>query len=154
MRNALFSLPEWQSAKRIFIYVSVDPEPDTRRIIDCALREGKQFAVPKVYGKGRMLAHCISDLALLRPGAMGIPEPPEQSPVMKKPDLIVLPCLACDRSNNRLGHGGGYYDRYLSAHPYFSICLCPDECLFDSIPHDDNDVRPDMILTQSKNLTK
>ncbi|MBQ6645832.1 MAG: hypothetical protein IJM56_04035, partial [Clostridia bacterium] len=37
MRNALFSLPEWQRAKRVFIYVSVDPEPDTHRIIECAL---------------------------------------------------------------------------------------------------------------------
>lgn len=148
MRNALFGLEVWERARNLFIYVSVFPEPDTHEIIRRALFEDKRVAVPRVNTEGSMSSRVVSDLSVLRPGMYGIPEPPECAPVMEQPDLVVIPCLACDRNGYRLGHGGGYYDRYLSTHECFSICLCPDELLFDSVPHDERDRKPDIILTQ------
>lgn len=154
MHSLLMGLKEWQQAKSIFCYVSVEPEPDTRALLKAALSSGKQLAVPRVYGKGKMLAHSIDTLNCLVPGALGIPEPPNSAPVLQKPDLVIVPCLACDKLGYRLGHGGGYYDRYLTNVPCFSVCLCPDELVFDSIPHSEHDVKPDVIITQTRILSR
>ena len=115
---------------------------------------GKSVSVPKVYGQGKMLAHIIQDEGSLQPGALAIPEPPESAPVLEKPDIVIVPCLACDKQGNRLGHGGGYYDRYLSAVKSFSVCLCSDELLFDEIPHVKSDYKPDIILTPTRILRR
>ena len=154
MRSRLFDLPQWQRAKSIFCYVSVGNEPDTHEIIQEALLLGKTVSVPRTYKKGKMLAHVIFDMDCLLPGAHGIPEPPITAAVLEVPDIAILPCLACDRQGNRLGHGGGYYDRYLSTVNCYSICLCPDELLFQEIPHGKSDFKPDMILTQTQILRR
>ena len=148
MRSSLYALPEWQAAQSVFIYVSVYPEPDTRQIIADALALGKRVAVPKVLGRGEMLALEIESLSGLTAGALGIPEPPLSFKTMDAPDLAVIPCLACDREGYRIGHGGGYYDRYLARHDCFSVCLCPLAQIYDRVPTDCSDVKPDVILTE------
>ena len=148
MREYLYALPEWQSAKNVFIYVSVDGEPDTRRIIRDALNSGKRVAVPKTLGRGHMKALLIDSLDALETGRFGIPEPPGSLAPMNNIDVAVIPCLACDRSGNRIGHGGGYYDRFLSESHCFSVCLCPSGRIYDTIPADERDVKPDVILTE------
>ena len=154
MHALLTDLPEWKRAKRIFSYISVDPEPDTLALIRLLQQNRKQVSVPRVYGKSRMLAHIIASPADLSLGPLGIPQPATTSPVMEAPDIAIVPCLACDIYGNRLGHGGGYYDRYLSVTDCFSICLCPDALLFDDIPHDEHDFKPDVIVTQTRVLRK
>ncbi len=148
----LNALDAWREAKRAFIYVSVPPEPDTLRLIASALAQGVQVAVPKVCPKGIMRALIINDLNALRPGIFNIPQPPDSSEEMLKPDIAVIPCLACGKDGSRIGHGGGYYDRYLKRAVCFSVCLCPDALLFDSVPMDEYDVRPDAIITETATI--
>ena len=112
----LLSLPEYEEARFIYCYVSIDDEADTRRIIAESLRRGKKVAAPRVRGKQRMEFCLIKSLADLRPGFLSIPEP---GPWCKKAappyeeTLVILPGTAFDRRGGRIGYGGGYYDAYL-----------------------------------------
>ena len=101
------------------IYKIQPVEPDTAAILRQALADGKHLLLPRVLSKTAMDWVEIPDLALLRPGAFGILEPPADLPVadpavFARP-LALIPCLAAGRDGLRLGRGGGYYDR-LSAH--------------------------------------
>ncbi len=148
MRGFLYALDEWKRARSVFIYVSVPPEPDTREIIRRAITEGKTVAVPKCARGGEMRALVINDLSELKSGMLGIPEPPEDAYELLKPDIAVIPCLACDVRGCRLGRGGGYYDRYLARTECFSACLCAQSRIFESVFPEAHDVRPDMIITE------
>ena len=154
LHERLFSLPECQSAGSVFIYVSVPPEPDTRTLISRLLAAGKRVAVPRMEETSTMSARLIAGLDALKPGRFSIPEPDAEAPILEQPDLCVVPCLACGRDCTRLGHGGGYYDRYLSGRKTFSVCLCPPGALFDRLPSDPHDVSPDVILTPLETLRR
>lgn len=63
-------------------------------------------------------------------------------------DLIIVPGLCFDRLGNRLGYGKGYYDDFLKLnHNSFKIGICPKECLIQSIPVDEWDVKVDMVIS-------
>ena len=146
----LFDLDVWKNAQSVFIYVSVTPEPDTRRVIDTALKDGKRVAIPKTYQDGSMRALLIDSLTGLNIAPYGIPEPPDYASELLNPDLVIIPCLACDEDGNRIGHGAGYYDRYLAQVKCPCVCLCPESALFKTVPHDDLDIKPDIILSERR----
>lgn len=78
------------------------------------------------------------------------------------PDLILMPCLAFDESRNRLGHGKGYYDRFLQIcrdvsqengqSPPITIGLALTAQLLQSrtIPSEPFDIIPDFVITPTK----
>ena len=154
LQERLFSLEEYKSAKSLFVYVSVFPEPDTRKVISLALGAEKRVAVPRIEGKGVMSARLIRALYDLNPGPLSIPEPDDTAAILERADLCVMPCLACGRDFARLGHGGGYYDRYLLENPSFSVCLCPSGALFDALPQGPHDVKPNVVLTPHETLRR
>ena len=155
----------WREAESVFLYVSVGSEPDTRGLLVRALGEGKRVYVPKCLpGPERiMLAVRIRSAGELVPGTLGIPEPlpdPEgryETAEARELDLMLIPCVTADRSGNRLGHGAGYYDRFLAPlaeslplkteirRPAL-VCLCREELLSDRIPADGRDVRMDYVV--------
>lgn len=85
----------------------------------------------------------------LVPGAFHIPEPGEDCPVAARDeiDVILVPNLCCDREGYRLGHGGGYYDRYLAGYRGFTVAFCPRFLLWDRVPRDERDVPVRLVLT-------
>ncbi len=66
--------------------------------------------------------------------------------------IIFCPCLAADKLGTRLGYGGGFYDRYLGAHPTLTrVAVCFDEFLVeDPLPRQDFDVFVDYIITDKR----
>ena len=152
----------WRDAESVFLYVSVGKEPDTRGLIKRALLEGKRVYVPKCLpGPERtMLAVRIRSMEELLPGTLGIPEPvfdpddPPETAAAAEVDLILAPCVTANRRGERLGHGAGYYDRYLAplASPNREgktavLCLCHEALLTEEIPADGNDIRADAVVT-------
>lgn len=152
----VLALPEWQKAACVFIYVSVRTEPDTRALIDAALKAGKRVAVPLCGAPGEMDAREITSVDELLPRAYGLLEPSEDAPVVSPEefDLAVIPCVAADERGYRLGHGGGYYDRYLPMMRCPRVCLCRGRELMLEVPIEPTDVPMDMIITENRIIAR
>jgi len=114
----LLALEEYRRAAVLMTYVDFRNEVRTEGLIRESLARGKQVAVPFTDLRDRRLIPSLlrnfpEDLA---PGAWGILEP---APGRLRPvepaeiDLVVVPGVAFDEKGNRLGYGGGYYDRFL-----------------------------------------
>ncbi|HPF87408.1 MAG TPA: 5-formyltetrahydrofolate cyclo-ligase [Candidatus Limiplasma sp.] len=150
----LLVLAEWKQAQNIFIYISIGREPDTRCAIQAALDAGKTVAVPRCLDGGVMEARVIESINDLQPGRFGSPEPDETYPLLspQEIDLAVVPCMAADRQGYRLGHGGGYYDRYLATVHCEAVCLCREHLLQPELPHGALDSLVDIVITEKANM--
>ncbi len=150
----LISLPEFISASRVFTYISTEREPDTRALIEYCGKLGKDIALPCDCGKDGTMSFALLDCTIeeLSTGAYSIPEPPKTAKRLEPStdDVIIVPALCFDEEGYRIGHGGGYYDRYLSAHEVFSVGLCREALLVGSVPRDGYDRRTDIIITEKR----
>lgn len=144
---------EFLSAETVFIYISTPDEPDTRMIIKQALRLNKKVYVPKCISKGIMEAVRFNEGTLLSRGYMGISEPDSSDEKAENIDLSVIPCVSCSSDGKRLGHGGGFYDIFLSKYETKKICLCFDKLISDNIPSDEHDILMDKIITEKTPVT-
>ena len=149
----LAALPEFIGARRIFAYCSVGREIDTRSLIARCLQSGRPVALPRTEADGKMsfaLIHTPPEK--FAQSAFGIPEPnASEPPVYPAPDdLVVVPALCFDKSGFRLGHGGGYYDRFLSGCPSVSVGLCREKLLRAGVPAEPHDIRVNIIITENR----
>ena len=146
--NKLLCLEELNNAYTVFLYHSVGREVSTVKLIERLLKSGRRVALPLSGNGGAMEFYILNSLSELMPGRFGIPEPPVKRPVRPEADdVIIVPALCCDRHGNRLGHGEGYYDRYLAKYKCFSICLCRSRLLEDKLPAEKTDIAVSLVLT-------
>ncbi|MBR2990279.1 MAG: 5-formyltetrahydrofolate cyclo-ligase [Solobacterium sp.] len=140
----------WKQADKVFVYLSMPSEPDTSVLIWEALRTGKQVFVPKCFENGRMEAVRITPDSLMKPSAYGIPEPVEDTGIADPQmiSLVIVPCLSVSADGVRLGHGKGYYDRWLQRSGAKTICLCFEQMMEDDIPHDAYDICMMYVTTE------
>lgn len=145
----VLALPEWEQAKTVMAYWSLPGEPDTQALMETALREGKTLLLPRCLDAGKMVALPVKNPNEPKPGAMGIPEPPEaeDGAEVPAPDLILVPCMAAAPRGVRLGHGAGYYDRFLAEHPAKTVCLCFRALLRPDLPEEDTDIPMDRVIS-------
>lgn len=103
-----------RDAKTIALFASIGQEIDTAPVHRALYEEGKLLVYPRVHGREMVFAPGMkaSDFTI---GTMGIREPVTEP--TDAIDCILVPGLAFSESGYRLGYGGGYYDRYLAAHP-------------------------------------
>ncbi len=150
LAEQLFAHPAYQTANSIYGYLSYNQEVRTGPILARARRDGKRVAVPKVFGGEEMRFLWLDDLAAVAPGAYGIPEPVADGPEADDPHaLILMPGLAFDREGRRCGYGGGFYDRWLPAHPgHPLLALCYDFQLFERLQTDPHDIPVDYVLAE------
>lgn len=143
-------LEQVRGAKSLLLFYGVGNEPDTRPLIQTLLAEGKRVALPRCLSGGRMEARWVKDLSGLVPGRYGIPEPGEDAPLARREelDVILVPNLCCDRAGYRLGHGGGYYDRYLAGYRGFTAALCPEELTVDALPREEHDRPVTLVISR------
>lgn len=145
----LVSLPQYIRAKTVFAYASVGREVSTEKFLERVLEDGKRLALPQTLGGGMMVFRSVTALSELKAGRYGIPEPDESAKELMpdEGDIVIVPALCCDKNGGRLGHGAGYYDRYLEAHPAYTVCLCRKSFLLDAVPIAANDIPVKLVLT-------
>jgi 5-formyltetrahydrofolate cyclo-ligase len=151
----LIGLPEYGRARLVHSYVAMPGEVDTRGFIEAALASGRRVLVPVVEKGRRDLRHAeISSLLDLRPeGDWGIHQPPPEFVRDAPPDgigLVVVPGLAFDPRGNRIGFGGGYYDRFLSGLDAPKAAVAYGFQVLPRVPTTDRDVAVDLILTEER----
>lgn len=147
----ILSSEEYKKADVIFTYVSKEGEADTLPVIRAAFEEGKRICVPRCIEKGQMQAFQIRSFSELRKGKYGILEPADRCPFVAKEEisLALIPCLSCDSYGNRLGYGGGYYDRYLRNGMFTKAVLCRSRLMMPEIAVESTDCRVDLIVTEN-----
>jgi len=146
--NKILNLFEFQKSKKIFTYVSYFKEVNTFKVIEYALKNDKEVFVPKICLKDKIIKiHKINSLNDLRPGVYDIPEPTTPEVKEDKFDIILIPGIAFDKKNARLGRGGGYFDKFLKNVKGLKIGVCYKEQIVEEIPMEKYDVYMDMVIT-------
>lgn len=145
----------WKEAEQILTYLTFRKEFETEHLIRSALAEGKQVAVPRIYGK-EMKFHYLNSLDdNLEINKWGIREPLTGSDLWnasRGKTLILTPGLAFGPSGSRLGRGGGFYDRFLSKieEGIKTVGLCFESQHREDIPLEEHDRRLDALCTDKR----
>ena len=135
----------YKKAKRVGIYNSFGSEVDTKELIRISLLD-KEVGLPVVIGKD-MIFSKIDDNTEYSHRDFGMLEPTNIN-VMNDIDLLIVPGICFDKEKNRLGFGGGYYDRYLNNHNIETIGICFEEQISNEpIPVEEHDVKVKKIIT-------
>lgn len=111
----LLSLPQYKEATRILAYLSLPGEADLDGFIQKALQDGKEVYIPVCLSGRQMEAGRLYEMGHFVKGPYGLRDlaPGYETVDAESLDLVLVPAVACDRRGHRLGHGAGYYDRYL-----------------------------------------
>ncbi len=119
IKGKLFQMQEFQRAKTILFYASFNGEVETFEMMKRAQMLGKTVGLPRTVVENNAIVpmRVESIEEDLTTGCYGIKEPKDVSgKTLNKEclDMVIVPGVAFDRKNNRLGRGGGYYDRFLT----------------------------------------
>lgn len=153
--SALVSQPALATAGTVAAYLSFGSELDTADFVASVLDAGKRLVLPRVNRQQRRLdLHVVDDLESdLVPGVWGIREPSERCPpaTLEEVDVMLAPGVAFSAGCDRLGYGGGFYDKLLArrgAQPLV-IAAAFDLQIVAALPVGPTDVAVDMVITES-----
>ena len=137
----------YKNANTIYGYLPYNQEVRTVPMLEQALKDGKKVAVPKCYGDQMEFIY-LDDLTKVEKGYANIPEPIADEPIARDATaLVLMPGLAFDPQGHRIGYGGGFYDKYLSAEPgHPTLALCYE---FQMLPHletEEHDIPVDTVI--------
>ena len=138
-------------ARTVALYMGLDDEAPAQRLAAPLIAMGKRVALPRVLDRlGSMDFLPWTPDAPLVPGPFRTSHPePGDGPVT--PDAIIAPLVGFDRALNRLGQGGGYYDRAFARFPdALRIGLAWSAQELDDVPADPWDLPLDIILTEAE----
>lgn len=149
----LLALPQYQSARRLYCFLSTPQEVSTAAVVAHALLSGKEVVVPR-WRLGRMEFCLFEDYQTLVQDHQGFWQPPATavvaSPLPDDQTVCLTPALLVDGQGYRLGYGGGYYDRFLVDYRGFSAVLAYPYMLVESLPRDSFDQRVKAVLAPMK----
>ena len=160
----LAHLLPFRKAKRIGLYLSVNGELDTKALISLARKQGKSLYLPVLHPflHGRLLFCRWDKGGRLVRNRFGIEEPVCSSSRLKHLrglDFVIVPLVAFDTNRNRIGMGGGYYDRTFyyakSFRQWKRPMLVGVAHQFQQVEYIDAsalDVLLDLIVTESNNF--
>lgn len=132
----------YKKSKNVMIYIPLENEIKLFELLE----DNKNFFLPRMNGKN--LECCPYKKGdRLNIAKYNILEPISECVTCPKLDLIIVPALAADKNGNRLGYGGGFYDRFLKTGNWKTLTALPKELIFDKIPSEEFDVKIDYVIT-------
>ncbi len=146
LTQKLTALAEFQKAKTIFIYWALSDEIDTKYLLEST---DKKFLLPVIVGNDLVLKEFLGKDSLKKETTFGILEPTgEIFTDYNQIDLAIIPGVAFDKHNNRLGRGKGFYDKTLiNLKNCFRIGICFDFQLVEKIPAEEHDILMNMVIS-------
>lgn len=158
LRDVLLELPQLQMAGTVAAYYSVGAEPDTRGLLYALWKRGTYVLLPVLRPDGDLDWASFEGPDSLVPGPRGLLEPGEPvrgAAAVTRADVVLVPALAVDQAGNRLGRGGGSFDRALArvAPSIPAIALLYDEELVETVPTHPHDRPVTAVARPSHPLT-
>lgn len=147
-------LEAFPSAKIIALYMSLPGEVELDALFELCWNLGKHTCIPVFDASSNIYKMAeISTESQFKIGNYGIREPisPILTP-MNNIDLIAVPGVAFDRNGNRLGRGGGYYDRLLDGFPGVAAAVAFEFQVLSHIPCEAHDKPVNAIVTEIKSF--
>lgn len=147
----LGELPELKAATNLACYLAKPFEIQTQRFIEACLTEGKRVCVPRHIDDQLGYAWSwVTPASAWRDGPWHVAEPAHEDPVDTNAiELAIVPAVALDKQGNRVGHGGGNFDRLLAGLTCLRVGMIFDFQLLDYIPMVENDVAVNVVITES-----
>ena len=153
----LYRLIDKSNFRNIMIFMDMDHEVRVTNLLN--LFSDRKFYIPKTFPEGIMKVNEYNEKELIL-HKFGYYESLSNNYVNEDIlDLIVIPGIVFDKHRNRIGFGGGYYDRFLKklkekhkdsrCFP-LTVAICYDFQLIDSIPSEPHDIKPDIIITERR----
>ena len=163
--SRVIAMQEFQKTEVVLLYNAIRSEVETKEIFQEAKRLGKPIYFPRVIGD-EMEFYLIEEDSKLEVSSFGIYEPEMSDekrflPKEQNAVFVLMPGVAFDKAGNRIGYGGGYYDKYLKwlqeNLPNGDICKAAVgyECQMldkEVIETEEYDMRCDYIVTEERVL--
>lgn len=147
-------MPRLDGHSNIGIYLSLKDEVNTTDYLNHFLSNFDSIS-SSVVADDDLVFYKINNVRELKPSHMDILEPLQTELVEKDSmDVLIIPLVGFDKQCNRIGYGKGFYDRYLMDYKGLKIGLAFDDQEYPHIPHDENDVALDYIITETRIFKK
>ena len=144
LAQKLRNTEEYKSAKNIMIFYPLKDEVD---LLELTNDNSKTFYLPKIDGDNLLCCKYDSNTELCE-SCFHTKEPvTEQTTFTHQPDLVIVPALAVDKNNYRLGYGGGFYDRFLSKTETIKIVCLPKQFVVKTVYPENFDIPVDRVIT-------
>lgn len=160
---AIASLPAFAAADTLLAYMAMDSEANCRDLMERALKEGKNLALPRVQPGTSLMDFYLLHPKLplesqLQTGAWGILEPKSTLPLFEAEKAtgsvcMIVPGIAFTKDGRRLGHGKGFYDRYIArlqkSRAFLFLCgFCFSRQLLPALPCDSYDIPMNAVASE------
>ncbi len=150
----LMSLECVRNADTVLIYASFGSEVDMWEIAELLRKSGISTAYPKCHNGGIMTFHVVDSDEQLSGSFHGIcePDPSLSEPVITDRTVCLVPGVSFTEHGERLGYGGGFYDRFLAENDIPKTALCFESLISDELPTLPHDIKVDMIVTEERTV--
>jgi 5-formyltetrahydrofolate cyclo-ligase len=153
----LLALPELASARTVLAYSATAEEIDPAPVVAVLRERGMVIALPRVMGTERLSLHRVDGDDALVESPLGLLEPSGDAPIVapESIDVAIVPGVAFDSACQRLGHGGGYYDRLFGMMPgATTVGIAFDGQILAKVPCEEHDVCVDVLVTPTRTLRR
>lgn len=138
------------NSSTIMLYSNHKNEVITKGIIEACFKMNKRVVLPKVIKESHDILPCLVEgLNELIPGVYGILEPDGSKIIDKNEiELVMVPGVAFDMNGDRIGHGAGYYDRFLNGYNGIKAGICYGFQIVENAWPDPFDIKMDYLITE------
>lgn len=145
--DALWQIIEERNCQVIHAYLPMGTEINITTLLENLLVNGKTVVTPKTLPKRKLQNLVLKSLSEIEQGVFGTTHPANSFEYEGHYDLIIVPGLAFDKNNYRLGYGAGYYDNFLINQPKaFKVGIFYPFQEVEEVPREEHDVRLDFLI--------